>query len=103
MWRPVELVMNTPSHHRVHHGSNAEYLDRNYGGILIIWDRIFRTFEPEGARVLYGLTKNIGTHQLARVAFHEYDAIWTDVRRAVRWRDRLGYVFKGPGWTPAES
>lgn len=101
LWRPVEFVMNTPSHHRVHHGSNAEYLDRNYGGILIVWDRLFRTFEPESARVRYGLTKNIATHNPLRVATHEYSAIWRDVRGARTWRDRAGYVVKGPGWSPS--
>ena len=60
--RPVEAVLNTPSHHRVHHGANEQYLDRNYGGILVIWDRLFGSFEPEGERVRYGLTKNIATH-----------------------------------------
>ena len=101
MWRPVELVMNTPSHHRVHHGSNAQYLDRNYGGILIIWDRLFRTFEAEGERVRYGLTTNIKTYNPVRVATHEYVSIWRDVRRAHSWRDRVGYMLKGPGWSPS--
>ena len=58
---PAETVLNTPSHHRVHHGSNRQYLDRNHGSILIVWDRLFGTFEPEGERVVYGLTKNINT------------------------------------------
>ncbi|MFI9797351.1 sterol desaturase family protein [Streptomyces sp. NPDC052302] len=100
LWRPIELVFNTPSHHRVHHGSNNVYLDRNYGGILIIWDRIFRTFQPEGERVVYGLTKNVDTYNPLRVAFHEYAATWHDIRTATRWRDRAGYVFGPPGWTP---
>ncbi|MGW6378187.1 sterol desaturase family protein [Rhodococcus sp. NPDC055112] len=100
--RPVEWVMNTPSHHRVHHGSNDQYLDRNYGGILIVWDRLFRTFEPEGDRVVYGLTKNIDTFNPAHVAFHGFVGIWRDVRAAAAWRSRLGYVFRGPGWTPSE-
>ena len=73
--RPLEAVLNTPSHHRVHHGSNQQYLDKNYGGILIIWDRLFGTFEPEGERVRYGLTKNIETfnpvtRRLPRVPRH---------------------------------
>ncbi len=102
LWRPLEAVLNTPSHHRVHHGSNQQYLDRNYGGILILWDRLFGTFEPEGERVVYGLTKNLGTNRLTTVAFHEFAAIWSDVRRAVSWRARFGYVFKHPGWSPAE-
>nr|WP_246377535.1 sterol desaturase family protein [Nocardioides ginsengisegetis] len=103
LWAPLELVLNTPSHHRVHHGSQAAYLDRNYGGILIVWDRVFGTFEPEGERVVYGLTTNIRTFNPARVAFHEFAAIARDVRRATRWRDRWGYVVRHPGWSPAES
>ena len=99
--RPIEFVFNTPSHHRVHHGSNTEYLDRNYAGILIIWDRMFGSFEPEGARVRYGLTKNIHTNNPVTVAFGEYRSLWRDVRNAHTWRDRFGYLFRGPGWSPA--
>jgi sterol desaturase/sphingolipid hydroxylase (fatty acid hydroxylase superfamily) len=101
MWRPIEWIFNTPSHHRVHHGSNDPYLDRNYGGILIVWDRLFRSFEPEGEPVSYGLTKNIETFNPLKVATHEYAAIWRDVRGARRWRHRAGYVFGHPGWQPA--
>jgi sterol desaturase/sphingolipid hydroxylase (fatty acid hydroxylase superfamily) len=96
----VEFVFNTPSHHRVHHGVNDQYLDRNYGGILIIWDRMFGTYEPEGERVRYGLTTQLSTFRPVRVAFHEYVAIWHDMKRAHRIRDKLGVVFRGPGWTP---
>ncbi|GAA2675909.1 sterol desaturase family protein [Actinoplanes palleronii] len=99
--RPVEWFLNTPSHHRVHHGSNDPYLDRNYGGILIVWDRLFRSFEPEGEKVRYGLTSNISTYNPLRVATHEYHAIWRDLRTATSWRARLGYVFGRPGWQPA--
>ena len=101
LWRPVEVVMNTPSHHRVHHGANTQYLDRNYGGILIVWDRIFGSFEAEADRVVYGLTKNIETFNPVRVATHEYAAIWADLRHARSWRHRIGYLFRGPGWAPA--
>ncbi|MFF7751015.1 sterol desaturase family protein [Streptomyces sp. NPDC007971] len=100
LWRPVEWVFNTPSHHRVHHGSNRAYLDRNYGGILIVWDRIFGTFEPEGEQVRYGLTKNIGTYNPVRVAFHEFAAVWQDVCAARCWRDRAGHLLGPPGWKP---
>ena len=100
LWRPVELVMNTPSHHRVHHGMNNGYLDRNYGGILIVWDRLFRSFEPEGERVVYGLTKQLRTYNPLVVATHEYASIWHDVRAARSWRDRWGHVLRGPGWQP---
>ena len=103
MWRPIELVMNTPSHHRVHHGSNPQYLDRNYGGVFIVWDRLFRTFEPEVEPVRYGLTTNIESFNPLWVAFHEYVAIGRDLRRARSWGDRAGYLFRGPGWAPAGS
>ena len=98
--RWFEAIFNTPSHHRVHHGVNEQYLDRNYGGILIIWDRLFGTYEPEAERVRYGLTTQLTTFRPARVAFHEYVAMWHDLRRARRVRDKLGVVFRGPGWTP---
>jgi sterol desaturase/sphingolipid hydroxylase (fatty acid hydroxylase superfamily) len=98
--RWFEAIFNTPSHHRVHHGVNEQYLDRNYGGILIIWDRLFGTYEPEGERVRYGLTTQLRTFRPVRVAFHEYIAMWHDMKRARGLRDKLGVVFRGPGWTP---
>ncbi len=97
---PVEFVFNTPSHHRVHHGSNEVYLDRNYGGILIVWDRLFGTYQGETERVKYGLTQNLRTSKPHRVAFHEFAAIARDVRGAASWRHRFGYMFRGPGWSP---
>jgi sterol desaturase/sphingolipid hydroxylase (fatty acid hydroxylase superfamily) len=101
LWRPVELLFNTPSHHRVHHGSDPEYLDRNYGGILIVWDRVFGSFQPELHRPTYGLTTPVGTYHVLRLQTHEYAAILRDVRRAPGLRDKLGYVFGPPGWRPA--
>jgi sterol desaturase/sphingolipid hydroxylase (fatty acid hydroxylase superfamily) len=95
---PLEEVLNTPSHHRVHHGSNPEYLDRNYGSILIVWDRLFGTFQPEVARVVYGLTHNINTFNPLRVSTHEYRDILRDVAKSRSWRDRLSFVLRGPGW-----
>lgn len=103
MPRWFEAVLNTPSHHRVHHGANPEYLDKNYGGIFILWDRLFRTFEPERARVRYGLTKNITSFNPFVIAFHEYAAIAREVRAQPRWADRLGIVWHGPAWKPAEA
>lgn len=100
LWRPIEFVFNTPSHHRVHHGMDPEYLDKNYGGILIIWDRLFRTFRAETFRPHYGLTKPVDTFNIWKLQTYEYVAIARDVRAATRWRDRLGYVFGPPGWTP---
>jgi sterol desaturase/sphingolipid hydroxylase (fatty acid hydroxylase superfamily) len=98
---PAEEVLNTPSHHRVHHGSNRQYLDRNHGSILILWDRLFGTFEPEGERVVYGLTKNIDTFQPGRIATHEYAQMLRDVASSTSWRERLSYIVRGPGWANA--
>lgn len=100
---PLEWVFNTPSHHRVHHGRNVRYLDRNHGGILIVWDRLFGTFEPEGEPVDFGLTKNIETFNPLRIASHEFVSIARDVIRATRLRDALGFVFMPPGWSPDGS
>jgi sterol desaturase/sphingolipid hydroxylase (fatty acid hydroxylase superfamily) len=99
--RPIEFVFNTPSHHRAHHGSNEIYLDKNYGGITIVWDRLFGTFQPETERVRYGLTENIHTFNPIKVATHEYAAIVRDVRGADTWGERFGYVFRAPGWAYA--
>lgn len=95
-----EWILNTPSHHRVHHGSNARYIDRNHGGTLIVWDRLFGTFEPEDSqdRPRYGLTTNIQTYNPVRIAFHEWADLWRDVRSAPGVRNKLRYVFGRPGW-----
>ena len=100
MWAPVEFVLNTPSHHRVHHGSDPEYLDKNYAGVLIVWDRMFGSYAEETHRPRYGLTKNIDSFNPFRLQYHEYGAIARDVRAARSWRDKLGYLFAPPGWTP---
>lgn len=101
--RPVEFILNTPSHHRVHHASDPEYLDRNYGGILIIWDRMFGTFRQEERTPTYGLTKPVDTYNVFKLQYGEYGKIISDVRRARRWRDKLGFVFGPPGWLPAHE
>jgi sterol desaturase/sphingolipid hydroxylase (fatty acid hydroxylase superfamily) len=101
MPRWFEAVFNTPSHHRVHHASQGGYLDRNFGGILITWDRLFGSFAPEGERCVYGLTKNINTYNPLRVAFHEYAAIGRDLRAATSWRQRIAHLVRAPGWQPA--
>jgi sterol desaturase/sphingolipid hydroxylase (fatty acid hydroxylase superfamily) len=95
-----EKVFNTPSHHRVHHGRNAEYLDRNHGGILIVWDRLFGTFEPEANKVDYGLVKNLESFHPVVIAFHEWGAIARDLAHARSFRDAFLYVFGPPGWSP---
>ena len=95
-----ERWLNSASHHRVHHGSNRRYLDRNHGGILIIWDRMFGTFTAEDPSepVVYGLTKNINTYDPVRIATHEHASIAHDVATADNWPDRLSFVLRGPGW-----
>jgi len=98
--RPVELVFNTPSHHRVHHGSDPEYLDRNYAGILIVWDRLFGTFTEEKQRPTYGLTKPVGTYNLIKLQYGDYATMVRQVREADRLRHKLGYLFGPPGWEP---
>jgi sterol desaturase/sphingolipid hydroxylase (fatty acid hydroxylase superfamily) len=96
-----EFVFVTPSHHRVHHASNPEYLDANMGMVLIIWDRIFGTFRPElkSVKPIFGLTKNIRSHNPLLVVFHEWAAIVRDVRKSKSIRNKLRYVFAPPGWS----
>lgn len=97
---PLEWLLNTPSHHRVHHGKNLEYLDRNHGGVLIVWDRLFGTFEPERAPVTYGLTHDLRSYNPLRIAVHEWQALGRDLRSARSLRDALSYLFAAPGWGP---
>jgi hypothetical protein len=87
----------------VHHGANEQYLDRNYGGILIVWDRLFRSFIPESERVQYGLTKNVDTFNPVKVAFGEYGALVRDLRAARGWRTRLLIALRGPAWRPVDE
>jgi sterol desaturase/sphingolipid hydroxylase (fatty acid hydroxylase superfamily) len=101
--RPIEALFNTPSHHRVHHGADQQYLDRNYGGVLIVWDRLFGTFEPEIRRVTYGLTKNIDTYNPLRIGYHEFVDIGRDVIAVKGLRNKLRHVFGRPGWTPSPA
>lgn len=95
-----EKWLNTASHHRVHHGANPQYIDKNYGGILIVWDKMFGTFEPELRKVKYGLTKNIKSFNPITVGYHEFADIVRDVRAAGSPGERVGYVLRGPGWQP---
>lgn len=101
---PLELVLNTPSHHRVHHATNPRYLDANYAGTLIVWDRLFGTFVSETEeRPRYGIVSNIDTFNPIAVAFHEWRAMAKDLWGAQGWRERFGYVFGPPGWSPDGS
>ena len=98
--RWFEAVMNTPSHHRVHHATNPLYLDRNYAGVFIVWDRLFGTFqgEREDQAIHYGIVKQLGSFNLLWTAFHEWIGIARDVWSAP-WRHKLSYIWRAPGWT----
>jgi sterol desaturase/sphingolipid hydroxylase (fatty acid hydroxylase superfamily) len=100
MPRWFEYLFNTPSHHRVHHASNPRYLDRNYAGVLMVWDRLFGTFagECEEERPRYGIVKNIDTFNPVRIAFHEWTSIARDLTAARSWREAVGLLFGPPGW-----
>jgi sterol desaturase/sphingolipid hydroxylase (fatty acid hydroxylase superfamily) len=95
----LERFMNTPSHHRVHHGTQIQYLDRNHAGIFIIWDKMLGTFERESIKATYGLTSNIHSYNLLKIAFHEYAALWRDVKKAPGLLNKLKYIFMPPGWS----
>lgn len=95
----LEYFFATPSNHRVHHGSNVVYLDKNMGMVFIIWDRLFGTYQAEEEEVVYGLTTNIPDHKPTTVVFHEWKSIWQDVRNAPNLSAKLGYVFGPPGWS----
>ena len=99
--RPIEAVMNTPSHHRAHHGRNPRYLDTNYAGVFIVWDRLFGTFEAESDDDApdYGLVAPLGHFNVLRAATHEWIGIARDVWTAPDWRSRLGYMLREPGWS----
>lgn len=102
---PFEWIFNTPSHHRVHHATNPRYLDANYAGILIIWDRMFGTFIPEerSEKPRYGIIKNLGTFNPLVISFHEWIGIAKDVFKAKSLKEVLGYTFGPPGWSPDGS
>jgi len=101
MPRWFEAVMNTPSHHRVHHATNPRYLDMNYAGVFIVWDKMFGTFTPEldEEKPRYGIVKNLGSFNLIWAAFHEWVGIAKDVWAAPTLRAKLNYMIKPPGWS----
>jgi sterol desaturase/sphingolipid hydroxylase (fatty acid hydroxylase superfamily) len=99
----LEWFLCTPSHHRVHHGTNPQYVDRNLGMVLIVWDRLFGTFTPEEEEVRFGLGGQAPTHHPVRVIFHEWQSIRDDLRRPAQLRDKLMYVFGPPGWRPGAT
>ena len=95
--RPVEAVMNTPSHHRVHHGSNPQYVDKNYGGVFIVWDRLFGTFEEEREKVVYGVLPPLETVNPAVIFLHGFARLYRQMRAAGSLRAKMGCLVRPPG------
>ena len=93
---PLEWLFNTPSHHRVHHGSNPEYIDKNYGNLLIIWDRLFGTFQPEESPVNYGLVNNVNTFNPVKITFMGWNKIFLDMKKASSFRQAIDHFFGPP-------
>lgn len=92
----IEFIFNTPSHHRVHHGSNAEYLDKNMGGVFIIWDRLFGTYAEEKVPVVYGLTKPVKTSNPLKLLLHEYKNLFTGALMSGSFAKGIRHLFKAP-------
>ncbi|KFQ89616.1 Alkylglycerol monooxygenase, partial [Phoenicopterus ruber ruber] len=99
---PLEWILNTPSHHRVHHGRNPYCIDKNYGGTLIIWDRIFGTFEAEDAKVVYGLTHPVNSFDPIMLQLRPLAHIWNTIWATPGFCNKLSVIFKGPGWGPGK-
>ena len=93
---PLELIFNTPSHHRVHHGSNKQYIDKNYGNLLIIWDRMFGTFEPENEPVKFGLVRNVNTFNPTKITFMGWTDIFNSIKNASSFNEVIYYLFGPP-------
>ena len=101
--KPIEAVMNTPSHHRVHHGKNERYIDKNYAGVFIIWDRLFGTFAEEKERVVYGITEPVNSVNPFVVFFHGLTRLWRNIRNTRRFGNKLLLLIRPPGWRPETS
>lgn len=100
--RPIEYIFNTPSHHRVHHASNPQYLDKNYAGILIIWDRMLGTFAEEKEQVVYGITEPLNSINPLKVFFHGFTRLYGQMKSAKGLKNKLNYLIKPPGWAPKQ-
>lgn len=94
-----EAAFNTPSHHRVHHSSDVEYLDKNHAGTLIIWDKFFGTYQEEIFKPKYGLTENIKSFNPFVIAFHEWKSLFNDFKKAKSLSHGIQYLFNSPGWS----
>jgi hypothetical protein len=99
---PFEFIFNTPSHHRVHHGVNPQYIDKNHAGTFIIWDRMFGTFQPEEEEVVYGITKQPQSWNPIWLNFEYWIDLSKDVLKVHRWKQAILLLVKMPGWKPAE-
>lgn len=97
---PLEWIINTPSHHRVHHGSNPKYIDKNHAGTLIIWDRMFGTFQKEEEEVVYGITKPLASWNPVWANFHYWFDLTETARKSRNFRDKINVFIKPPGWFP---
>jgi sterol desaturase/sphingolipid hydroxylase (fatty acid hydroxylase superfamily) len=101
----LEKFMNTPILHQVHHARNVEYLDKNHGGMLIIWDKLFGTFKDldDNVKPEFGVLSEPNSYNPMRILLHEYDSIWSDIKKAPGWKNKLKYVFSEPGWSHDNS
>ncbi len=97
---PIEWLFNTPSNHRVHHGVNPQYIDKNHAGTFMIWDRMYGTFEPEGEEVVYGITNPLNTWNPLWAQVHYFVEVWRLAVAAPKWRDKFKVWFMEPGWMP---
>lgn len=100
--RWIEFIFNTPSHHRVHHGINPKYIDKNHAGVFIIWDRMFGTFQLEEEAPTYGITTQLKSWNPAWANFHYYVEMWNNAKRMSNWKDKFRIIFARPGWLPEE-
>ena len=100
LWRPIELIFTTPSHHRVHHGVNKQYLDKNFGEFLIIWDRVFGSFAEEQEKVVYGIYDHPKSWNPISINFHFYKILWAYARETPFWWDKIRVWFMPAGWRP---
>jgi sterol desaturase/sphingolipid hydroxylase (fatty acid hydroxylase superfamily) len=98
----LEGILNTASNHRVHHGSNPKYIDKNYGGILIIWDKLFCTYQAETEKAIYGLTENVNTHNLIKLNFMEYYRILSYIQQSRNLKEFFWSIFGPPEWKPQQ-
>lgn len=101
---PLEYILNTPSHHRVHHARNPKYIDKNYSGVFIVWDRLFGTFQAEDPDepVAYGLVHPVDSYNPFYMQAHHWIHMWKYAKTLPGWKNKLKVIFYGPGWQPGK-